>query len=182
MLGMQFGVVHEMADLVIEAPRIRDDGLQLEEDRAFQERFWRGERIALGVFAIIILLALLGFAGSGGLLGLGAVASSAGSVEHARVVRWQTPDRLRVVLTLDQAVHEVVLADPFSAWFDIETIQPEPERSFIGPHGLVLQFNTDGVPSSAVLLSVRPDAPGLARYRVVLDGAEPMTVTQLVLP
>ncbi len=171
-----------MAETEMGSPRIRDDGLQLEEDRAFQERFWWGERMALGVFAIIILLALLGFAGSGGPLATGAVSSSAGSVEHARVVRWQTPDRLRVLLTLDQPLHEVVLADPFSAWFDTESIQPEPERSFIGPDGLVLQFNTDGGPSSAVLLSVRPDAPGLARYRVVLDGAEPMTVTQLVLP
>lgn len=179
---MRFGVVDDMADLEIEAPRIRDDGLQLEEDRAFQERFWWGERIALGVFALIILLALLGFAGSGGPLAFRTVVSSAGNVEHARVVRWETAERLRVALNLDRPEHELVLADRFSAWFDIESIQPEPERSFVGPDGLVLQFAAGPVPTSEVVLSLRPDVPGLARYRIVLDGAEPMTVTQLVLP
>lgn len=179
---MRLGMVDEMAGLEIETPRVRDDGLQLEEDRAFQERFWCGERLALGGFALIILLALLGFAGSGGPLALRTVATSAGSVEHPRVLRWETADRLHIVMTLDQPRHQVVLADPFSAWFDIEGVQPEPESAFIGSEGLVLQFAADGVPRPEVVVRMRPNAPGLARYRIVLDGTEPMTLTQLILP
>ena len=49
---------------------VRPDGLQLDEDRGFQRRFWRAERIAWGTFAAIMLAALSGlFGGSGPLRG-----------------------------------------------------------------------------------------------------------------
>ncbi len=171
-----------MADAEIAAPPIRGDGLQLEEDRASQERLWTVERMALLVFAITVVVALLGFAGSGGPLADVTVEAGSGRIVHPRVLRWQTADRLEIVLTADRPRHEVVLAAPFSTWFSIETIQPRPEAALLVPRGLVLTFAADGAPRSKVVLEVRPDRPGLARYHIGIDGAEPTLLTQLVLP
>ena len=48
-----------------ERPNVRSDGLQLDEHRRFQERFWSIERLAWCAFALIVIIALLGGFGSG---------------------------------------------------------------------------------------------------------------------
>lgn len=51
-----------------EVPPIRPDGLQLDEHRQFQERFWTIERAAWIVFGMIVIAALAGAFGAGGRL------------------------------------------------------------------------------------------------------------------
>jgi len=43
----------------LDQPAIREDGLQLEENRSLQRRFWQMQRIAWLGFGIVVLVALL---------------------------------------------------------------------------------------------------------------------------
>lgn len=65
----------------MDQPPVRDDGLQLEEHRKFQESFWRVERIAWIGFGCILLLAILGMTGSSGYFARQALAFEGGLVE-----------------------------------------------------------------------------------------------------
>ena len=171
-----------MEDTEIERPPIRADGLQIEEDRTFQERVWSSERAALGAFAVIVLAALSGLAGSGGPLAERRLATEAGTIEYPRVMRWETADRVVLRLAATRPTHEVVLFAPFADRFEIDAVQPVPLTARAGQERLSLDFASDGAAGTEVVLSIRPSAPGLVRYRIGLDGAAPVTLRHLVLP
>jgi hypothetical protein len=114
-----------------QTPRVRPDGLQIEEKRGFQERFWIVERGAWIVFALIILLALLGFSGGGGYFSRGVVAAGEAEIDHPRISRWEASDEFRVTLREERERHRIEIQRPFSGYFQIEDIQPQPERAVL---------------------------------------------------
>jgi hypothetical protein len=161
---------------------IRDDGLQLEEHRGFQERFWTIERWAWAVFGLILLGALAGLAGGGGFFAHATIASEAGEVDYPRVARWESPDEITVRFGSSGAEHRLILSPRFSEYFQIEDIQPMPDRSLVSPAGEVMVFPSEHGPPAKVVLHLRAQRPGLARYDVSLDGGNPVGVATLVLP
>lgn len=165
-----------------EPPPLRDDGLQLNDDRRFQERFWSFERGAWAAYALLVLLALSGLTGAGGPLAQATTASAAGEVEHPRVTRAGRADHLTVRFSGAGSVRRLALSEPFSELFDVETIRPEPARSRMGAEGLVYEFDADDDPVAPVRLTLRAEGPGVARFRIVVDDAEPLDVTTLILP
>lgn len=50
----------------ISIPPVREDGLQLQEERRIQRVFWTVQRVSWFLFGVVCLVALLGFTGSGG--------------------------------------------------------------------------------------------------------------------
>src|SRR5690606_25597894 len=78
-----------MAKTQLQGPPIRKDGLQIDERRHFQEIFWTVERFAWIIFALILLLALLGLTGSGGYFAKTTQTLDAGTAEYARFSRWE---------------------------------------------------------------------------------------------
>lgn len=161
---------------------IRDDGLQLEEHREFQERFWTIERWAWMAFGLILLLGLAGLAGGGGLLAHTNIVTDAGEVDYPRVARWESADEMTITFGLPAGEHRLALSPRFSQFFQIEDIQPMPERSFTSPAGEVMEFQAENGPPSKVVLHLRAQRPGLARYDISLDGGSPVGVTTVVLP
>jgi hypothetical protein len=77
-------------------PRLRPDGLQLDEHRRFQERFWKLERVAWIVFAIVTLSALLSLTGAGGPLATVWSESGNAVISYPRVARWETADESQI--------------------------------------------------------------------------------------
>jgi hypothetical protein len=161
---------------------IRDDGLQLEEHREFQERFWTVERWAWVGFGLILIFALSGLAGGGGFLAHATITMEAGEVDYPRITRWESADEVTVTFGSPGDEHRLTLSPQFSQYFQIEDIQPLPARSATSPAGEVMVFQSENGPQSKVVLHLRPQRPGLAGYEVSLDGGDPVGVTTVVLP
>lgn len=163
-----------------DAPPVRPDGLQLDEDRRYQERLWTAERWAWGFFILITLAALLGATGAGGLLSRHQVITAAGDINAPRVARWQTPDHLEVRFTAGGA-HTLLLSPEFSRTFQVEAIRPQPERMVSGPDGQLVYLAGDEGPAETFLY-LTPRNPSHSQYSIVLDGAAPVALSTLTLP
>lgn len=166
------------------ASEARKLGLELNEDRRFQERFWRAERIAWIVLAAIVVIALLGFTGRGGPFAQTMARTPEGAVEYPRITRWAAADQ--VVVTFGGGGDQGVLAidRSFSKVFAIDSIQPQPMASVATAEGQRLTFRLEPAtaPRTATLhvRAVRPAIP--LRTQLRIGDGPPATLTTLVLP
>ncbi|WP_309084295.1 hypothetical protein [Chelativorans sp.] len=165
----------------MQAPPVRDDGLQLDERRHLQRAFWSVERFAWVVFALVLLLAIAGFTGSGGYFSKAEAAFPAGQIEYPRVARWEASDEVSVSFNGGADRHRLTFDHTFFEYFEAEGIHPEPERMTTGPDGVVMEFAAEEQAPVKVILYLRAMHPGLAQYRVGLDGSAAGAST-LVLP
>jgi hypothetical protein len=165
-----------------EAPAIRDDGLQLDEPRRSQERFWTAERWAWITYGLLVLAALAGLTGSGGPLSRAEVTLGTGAIEYPRIARWQAADDMTVTFSAGTGERSLTLGRAFAKSFGIEDVQPAPERSEALPEGQRLVFRLPGGGPAQVRLYLRPSSPGLARFEAALDGAPPLSLSVFVLP
>jgi hypothetical protein len=165
----------------IEEPPIRPDGLQLEECRPFQERFWTIQRWAWVFFTLVLVGALLGLTGSGGPLSRATQGLAEGSVEYPRIARWETPDLMS--FTFHQGGNQTLtLSQAFSDAFQVQSIQPEPASSRLTDRGMVLQFDGEGGGATTVIMHVTPLSPGLVNFATAMGPAELTQVSLVVLP
>lgn len=171
-----------MAEQQIKTPSIRDDGLQLDEHRQFQERFWRVERFAWIVFAVLLVAALLGFTGSGGVFSRSTAHLEGGSIEHPRVARWKSADEMMVTFAAGAAQRRLHLSPAFSDALQVEAIQPEPQSSAAGGDGAVLTFATDPAEAARVIIHFRALKPGVPTFDARIDDGAATSVSLLVLP
>ncbi len=158
---------------------IRPDGLQLDENRGFQQRFWTAQRVAWGVFLLVALTAATGISGRGGPLAQGQTLVGTANVTWPRVTRLGVPESLTVVLPARQDTHEITLSDELQRLYQIETITPRPVTES-GGSPLRLAFSPDASPQ-AVHLSLRPQKAGIATFAIGIDGSQ-ATLTIYVLP
>jgi hypothetical protein len=165
----------------IDRPTIRPDGLQINDNRPYQERFWSTQRGAWLCFVAITFAAALGATGAGGPLSRGSAAfETAGRIDYPAVGRWQAGDHL-VVTFSSSGSHSLQLSPSFAEAFQIETVRPDPQASIATADGLELQFGAGEGPARAYL-QLRPQAPGVARYQARIDGGTPQDLTTIILP
>jgi hypothetical protein len=162
-------------------PPVRDDGLQLEEHRTFQKRFWIAERCAWALFVSVLVLAVLGLTGSGGPFATRAASLATGHVRHPAVARWTATDEMTVTFAESAARHRLSLQGAFFDYFQIERVQPEPRAATAVEGGTVMEFASDRSQQAMVTLHLRVLRPGLARYSVGLDGTA-IDVSTVILP
>lgn len=168
-------------DKEISIPPIRDDGLQLEEHRQIQEAFWTFQRVCWIIFAVVCLIALLGFTGSGGLFQKQRIVFANASVEVPRVSRWAAADDLSIRFTSGSPAPEIEISQPFFDLFSIESVQPEPSESVLASSAQRMQFVAEGAPPHIVTVAIRPRDFGWARFSMTIGGDTRM-VNILVLP
>lgn len=158
---------------------IRPDGLQIDENRPFQERFWVLQRIGWTVYALIILFALAGLTGRDGIAAQGETRIAKAEITWPRITRRGTLDTLTIRLTGDIAP-ELTLAPAFTDAFQIETIQPRPAMES-GANPLRFAFFPDRPAPYTVTFHLRALSAGLTRYTLGI-GDENITLTTLTLP
>lgn len=158
--------------------------LEIDEDRRFQERMWRAERLAWIGFALVVVVALLGLTGQGGPLQRAALRGETGEIDYPRVTRWEASDEIRLTLEGGPGRAQAVVETDrrFSETFEIEDIQPAPADAVATPEGQRLTFDLQPGRSGSVTVHVRAMRPSLgAATRVHIDG-EPFTVAPVILP
>jgi hypothetical protein len=165
----------------LQAPPVRPDGLQLEEKRGFQQRFWMLERLAWVLFAALVASAMAGLAGGGGYFSRQSVAIGNAVADLPRITRAQGSDNITLLLHGAEASRSIVLGDDFTRYFLIEHMQPAPERSLMVSSGLELVFAGSTEGPIRVLLDIRPLRPGFASFDLAV-GDQRTAAEILVLP
>lgn len=163
-------------------PPVRADGLQLAEDRRVQERIWTAERVSHVVLLLIVLAALAGVSGSGGLLSRTTLVSESGTIDAPRILRWDTAEDLTLRFADAAPSHRLRLEGPIPHGLFIESIQPQPSESRAAPNGITYDFTAEDEARAAVTLRLRAGGPGLVSLGIALDDAPSVATTVIVLP
>lgn len=148
-------------------------GIDIEEDRPFQERFWSFQRFAWLLLALIMLTALVGLTGQGGMLAHAEASAGDASIDYPRVTRWEASDEFR--LTVPGASNRVAveIGPAFSKVFEYEDIQPVPVEHYATGDGQRLIFDL-GEPAGdrEIVFHVRAMRPSLgAPMQFRVNGA-----------
>ena len=165
----------------LDIPPLRADGLQLEEPRGKQRRYWRVQRIAWWGFGGVMLLAVLGLTGSGGAFQQQTIRFETAEVELPRVSRWEGSDGMTVTFTAPAEVHEITIAQPFFDTFGIERIQPEPDQTLLATDGQTLRFPAQDAPPHEVTFNIRAMHFGWSSFEMTVAG-QSRRVNLIVLP
>jgi hypothetical protein len=164
-------------------PSVRTDGLQLAEHRSFQERFWKIERFAWLTFGLIVVVALLGFTGSGGMLASRNIDTQTGHVTMPRVTRWLTADDFTVRLSPStEESRSIFLGEDFIKRFAIDGIQPQPESVTLASDGVRFRFTTEPGQTGPVIFQIRAQHIGLMTSSIATDDGETIKFQLLTLP
>ncbi|HEV7321791.1 MAG TPA: hypothetical protein VGO04_24565 [Ensifer sp.] len=158
------------------------EGLQLDENRRFQERFWQAERWAWGFFALIVMAGLLGLTGAGGPFARSQASAGASQIDYPRVARWQAADRITISFAPHAATErKLLLSRRFRELISLQDAQPHPVRWESTAAGEELTFLVRPNEAASATLRIKPEAAGMIESIVSVDGIAANTVI-LVLP
>lgn len=159
-------------------------GLEVDSDRAFQEKFWVVERVGWVLMFLVVVAALAGFTGVTGAASSGRAEAAGATIDHPRISRWQTGDTLAVEFADSAAGKvEVLIPREFTKVFAIEGVTPEPSKVTATPDGQLFEFDLAADPGKKTAdFAVRAQRPALpTRARGAVAG-EPFAMQFTVLP
>ncbi len=161
--------------------------LEIEQDHDFQRLTWRLQRVGWIVLVVVILAALLGLFGSGPLARATTGAPGAPlRLEYDRLGRIEAPTTLTALLrpSARRPGEAILHLDRgFTDHFQIESVQPTPDRTEAGPDHSVYAFRVTG-PGEPVRVTfrLRPEQIGPLTGRARVDGGSWLTCTQFAFP
>jgi hypothetical protein len=160
--------------------------LEIDEDLKLEHRTWTVQRVSWWLMLFIVLAALLGFTGRGGLPGISTIKTASASqtieVEYQHFLRSKTEDELNVKLTkLTTTSPTLSFSKDFVEKVQVEQIVPEPETVQTGPDGITYTFSTTQSESHIVFYTV-PLKPG--NLHITMRGPDNATLSfsQFVFP
>lgn len=157
------------------------------EDWGFQVREWRLERIGWAVMVVIIVAALSGVLGGGGLVARTTVADAAGSTEvrYARFARYASPTMLHINLAASASGRpiRVRVSDRYLSEMNVRAITPSPTSTAIADRQHVFVFDRSAPPASATIrFELEPTAIGRHLGWIAVGEAAPLSFTQFIYP
>lgn len=162
-----------------------DDRLEVNEDRAWQERTWTIQRLGWIAMVVFLLAALFGATGSGGPLATARVATGGGTIDHPRIARWQSAEQVTVNLPSGSTGPiDVELERSFVDLFSIESVEPDPSQVTAtgAGHRFTFDLAGDAGPKS-IAFHVRASNPAIERAIGVRIGeGRPARMIVTVLP
>lgn len=160
-------------------------GLQVEEDRAWQEKFWTAQRIAWVLMALFIFAALVGFTGKGGAFASATAQTPAGMIEYPRITRWQSDELLTVKLpSAASGEVQLELSNSFVELFAVQSIKPEPSKAVATATGHRFTFDVErGGGPKLIQFQIQAENPALLQPMTAMIGtSQPAQMTVTVLP
>src|SRR3546814_6402804 len=122
-----------------------------------------------------------GITGAGGVLSRQVAALDGDKIDHPRIARSEAADEMTVRFAPGSGPRTLLLSSTFAQSFQIESIQPQPSRVEAVPEGQIMHFDAADGPTQ-VVLHLRPQHSGLARYRASLGGGVAEDLSTLILP
>ena len=167
-------------------PRSHDDGLEIDQDPAFQRREWRAQRIGRFALLAIILMAMAGVFGSGPLSS--ATASTRDGrleLDYHRIARHRSPEslRIRVVSSPTDSVIQLWISREYLHGLAVHWISPEPAHVVADSDHLTYHFPiASGARTMEIVFQVDADALWLRHGAIGFVGADSVSFRQFVLP
>jgi hypothetical protein len=160
-------------------------GLQVEEDLNSQKKLWKRQRIGRTVWALFILLAIVGLFGEGPL-------SRTSAKEDELEVQY---DRFAHVESKDQFKFDFhrkdIVGGKIHLWFDsdyikenpIQNVTPDPVSTKLEDKKVVLEFEADqAMTSSSIIVETEASKPGLQRVVLGLVGGPDLKFWKFIWP
>jgi len=165
----------------------RDDGLQIEEDRAHARHEWRIERVGWAVMALLLVAGVLGLLGYGPLSEVHVGDPGTLSVTYDRLQRASAPSEYHFTVAPSLARDgklRMRFEDALLEEIEIESIIPEPDQVLSGPGYTLYVFAMDaaGGPPAHIQFQFQQATFGHVRGSVTAEGAAPLVIDQIILP
>jgi len=162
-----------------------DGAVSVGEDLEFQERWWKFENIVWALFALLLVLDLLGVFGRGWAAKAKAQTSDGAlHVSYERIERTMTPSVMQVRFGPNVAVdgkYKLFVSASVVGGLGNQRIAPEPESSAVGQGGFVYTFPALGQPA-VVTFSLEPASPGIYHWTIGVPGGQMMEERVVVVP
>ena len=162
-----------------------DGAVSVGEDLEFQERWWKFENIVWSVFAVLLVLDLLGVFGRGWAAKAKArTGDNALQISYERIERTMTPSVMQVRFGPDAAVdgkYKLFVSASLVGELGNRRIAPEPEASAVGDGGFVYTFPALGQPA-IITFSLEPASPGIYHWKLGVPGGEMVQKRVVVVP
>lgn len=160
-----------------------DGEIAVGEDLEFQRKWWRFERVAWVVVALLIGADLAGAFGRGP-LAYAQISSSAMHVKYERIERADSPSILRVQLnpnTFHDGKAQLFINESIVDGLGAQRVIPAPASSTIGNGGITYTFDASAG-LSTVSFALEPTHMGFQHFSLQVPGTEPVQGRIVVVP
>jgi hypothetical protein len=160
--------------------------LEIDEDIQLESTNWKVQRVAWVIMALVIIAALLGFTGDGGignLQSLKAGDSAEGlEVEYERFLRRSAPAEIKVKLapSTSDSLTDLHLSKDFYEKLQIDKVVPEPSEVYTHERGITYRFTTANEPF-AVTFYLTPKGMGSLPLHFSTNERK-VAITQFIYP
>ncbi len=160
--------------------------LEIDEDISFERSTWKIQRVGWVIMLLIVLSAILGFTGRGGLLNVNkqTVTSTDGTmeIEYERFQRREASSELKITLkNISTPSPTIFFSTDFYTKQRIDKIIPEPEKVEAGADGIVYTFAVDA-PNTQLIFHTKSTTFGQIQYSVQRPGSSAETIKHFVYP
>ncbi len=162
-----------------------DNAVAVGEDLDFQRRWWRFERIMWSIFAVIIVLDVLGAFGRGVLAHAERhTPDGTLNVKYERIERASTPSIMSIRFgpeAIQDGKIQLFLTESVVKDLGAQRIIPQPLSSTIGNGGITYTFPATSTPA-AVDIAFEPSFPGVHRFLLQVPGKQFVSARVAVVP
>ena len=166
----------------------KPDGLQVSQDLEFQRKEWLVGRLGWIVLGILLILGLLGVFGGSGLLSTTTTGDPSQGfwITYDRFLRNLAPTTLTLFIEpgrIEGNTFNIHFPQDYIGEFEIQSIEPEPERVTVTSNGQQYTFNVQN-PTGPIAIRFYLKAEKIGAYRsdVVFNGNQTLTIRQFSYP
>ena len=170
------------------AAREHGSELQISEDMDYQRRTWLVERVGWIVLGAVLIAALLGLFGGGGLVASAELETDGGALamQYDRFWRVDSPMRLRVVARPpadSDSTLRVWLSRDYVEALSLTTTTPQPDHVAAAADRYAFEFSlTDPGEAATIVFDVEVRGPGRLHGEIGVEGGESASFSQLIYP
>ncbi len=157
-----------------------------DEDIGFQRRQWRVERFGWAAMVLVIIAALAGVFGGGGIVARATASDSTGltEVRYARFARYSSSTILEVNVTASASARPMRLSisDQYLGAMNVRAITPPPTSTSIADRQHVFVFDRAASAAATIRFELVPESIGRHEGWIAVDGAAPVFFAHFVYP
>jgi len=155
-------------------PKVQDE-VAVGEDLEFQRKWWLFENLIWSLFAVILVMTLLGCFGRG-YFAKGEIHSADNqvSVKYDKIQRAGTPSDITVLLgrsAIRDGRVRLFVSESLIKKLGTQRVIPQPETTYVGDKGLTYVFPALQPPAT-VIFSVQPSGPGKYSFDIALPESQ----------